>query len=117
MSNTERKRTNAVEENKIIEKPVEKKSLLSKKGKSKYGFSNSLRKKSNIFKNPVKSSLFGKSRQSEKSKSGLCRIINCSRSKNHFCCKDIENEKEEEEAQESVVEVDAKEELVSDITG
>jgi len=108
---------NAVEENKIIEKPVEKKSLLSKKGKSKYGFSNSLRKKSNIFKNPVKSSLFGKSRQSEKSKSGLCRIINCSRSKNHFCCKDIENEKEEEEAQESVVEVDAKEELVSDITG
>ena len=60
---------NAVEENKIVEKQVDKKSLLSKKGKSKFGFSNNLRKKSNIFKSPVKKSLFGGSRQSEKSKS------------------------------------------------
>ena len=42
------------------------------------------------FRQRPRTSLFGINRNP--GKSGICRIINCSRSKDHFCCKDNDNE-------------------------
>lgn len=86
----------AVEEEvqEILTEEKTKKPLFPKRGKNKSSsFYNNLRKKSTIFSSPVKKSLFNNRRKP--GKSGLCKIIKCSRNKNHFCCKSEAEEKAE----------------------
>ena len=103
--------TKSVIEEKVEEKEEPpKKSFFSSKAKSKYSYNNKFSKPTKFKQNivPLKKSLFG-SKNRKPGKSGLCKIINCSRNKSHYCCKDDEVEevveietKEEEEANEIV---------------
>lgn len=104
----QQQKTNKIEEEDKVKDEVketvrEKKPLFSKRGKNKSSsslFSN-LRKKSSLFANPVKKSLFNNKRKP--GKSGLCKIINCSRNKSHFCCQPDEVSEVEEKVDAEVV--------------
>jgi len=86
----------------VKETAREKKPLFPQKGKNKSSsLFNNLRRKSSIFANPVKKSLFSNKRKP--GKSGLCKIINCSRNKSHFCCKPDEVSEAEEKVEAEVV--------------
>ena len=94
--------------NEVKETVPEKKPFFSKRGKNKSSsslFSNNLRKKSSLFANPVKKSLFSNKRKP--GKSGLCKIINCSRNKSHFCCQPDDEVSEVEEKVEAEVVTEA----------
>ena len=86
----------------VKETASEKKPLFPKKEKNKSSsLFNNLRRKSSVFANPVKKSLFGNKRKP--GKSGLCKIINCSRNKSHFCCKPDEVSEVKENVEAEVV--------------
>merc|ERR1712038_1499574 len=99
------------EEKNNTEKKDEKKSFIPKKEKSKFSFKN-LRQKSRVFSNPLKKSLFSNNKR-KAGKSGLCKIINCSRSKNHFCCQDLEATEDEVKDEEIVTEKNEPQEVVT----
>merc|ERR1719150_2165391 len=46
-------------------------------------------------------------------KSGLCKIINCNRSKNHFCCQDLEATEDEVKDEEIVTEKNEPQEVAT----
>ena len=93
------------------EKKDEKKSFIPKKEKSKFSFKN-LRQKSRVFSSPLKKSLFSNNKR-KAGKSGLCKIINCNRSKNHFCCEDLEATEDEVKDEEIVTEKNEPQEVAT----